>query len=305
MNWIERATRTLELESQAIAQLVGQLDGAFEAVGQLILDRPGRVIMTGIGKSAIIAQKLVATSTPPNSYLYARSRRHPRRFGFIRYDVACIQKAATRRKSAPPPSSRAAACIDWNGRKPNVSPRRAIGLFWTPVSKEACPLDLAPTSSTAAQMAMGDALATCLMDARGFKAEDFAEMHPGGALGKRLYTRIGDVLDPARTPQVSPDSTLSEVVLQMSQGRCGATAVLEAGRIVGIITDGDYADTSRPSANTVTASCQPHQNVGIGTPAYGLHIMEQHAISQIIVTKMANMRGMVHLRPHQRRHHLG
>ena len=182
--------------------------------------------------------------------------------GLVKAMMSCCasRKAATPQKSKPsPPSSKAAASLDWNGRKsPSHLAQQADYILDTTVSKEACPLDLAPTSSTAAQMAMGDALATCLMEARGFKAEDFAEMHPGGALGKRLYTRIGDLLDPERTPQVGPDSTLAEVVLQMSQGRCGATAVLEAGRIVGIITDGDlrrHLEAPQQANTTASRSC--------------------------------------------------
>ena len=121
----------------------------------------------------------------------------------------------------------------------------------TTVSQEACPLDLAPTSSTAAQMALGDALATCLMEARGFKAQDFAEVHPGGALGKRLYTRLADLLDPERAPQVNPDSTLNEIVLQMSAGRCGAAAVIENQAVLGIITDGDLRRHLEKNSGTV------------------------------------------------------
>lgn len=307
MNWIERATRTLELESQAIAQLVGQLDGAFEAVGQLILDRPGRVIMTGIGKSAIIAQKLVATfnsTGTPAVFMHAADAIHGD-LGLVQSDdvVLCISKSGNSpeiKALTPLIKSRSIPLIGMVGNRSSHLAQQADYILDTTVSKEACPLDLAPTSSTAAQMAMGDALATCLMDARGFKAEDFAEMHPGGALGKRLYTRIGDVLDPARTPQVSPDSTLAEVVLQMSQGRCGATAVLDSGRIVGIITDGDLRrhleapQQANTTASTLMSSA-PKTLESEHLAVHALHILEQHAISQIIVTKDGAYAGMVHL----------
>ena len=307
MNWIERATRTLELESQAIAQLVGQLDEAFEAVGQLILERPGRVIMTGIGKSAIIAQKLVATfnsTGTPAVFMHAADAIHGD-LGLIQGDdvVVCISKSGNSpeiKALTPLIKSRSIPLIGMVGNRASHLAQQADYILDTTVSKEACPLDLAPTSSTAAQMAMGDALATCLMDARGFKAEDFAEMHPGGALGKRLYTRIGDLLDAERTPQVGPDSPLAEVVLQMSQGRCGATAVLEAGRIVGIITDGDlrrHLEAPQQANTTASAlmSAAPKTLESEHLAVHALRILEQHAISQIIVTKDGEYAGMVHL----------
>ena len=307
MNWKERATRTLELESQAIAQLVRQLDDTFEAVGGLILDRPGRVIMTGIGKSAIIAQKLVATfnsTGTPAIFMHAADAIHGD-LGLIQGDdvVLCISKSGNSpeiKALTPLIKSRGIPLIGMIGNRASHLALQSDYILDTTVSKEACPLDLAPTSSTAAQMAMGDALATCLMEARGFKAEDFAEMHPGGALGKRLYTRIGDVLDPDRAPEVRPDSPLSEVVLQMSQGRCGATAVLDSRRIVGIITDGDLRrHLEAPQQPNTTAealmSAEPKTLESEHLAVHALQILEQHAISQIIVTKGGEYAGMVHL----------
>ena len=217
--------------------------------------------------------------------------------------VVCISKSGNSpeiKALTPLIKSRSIPLIGMVGNRASHLAQHADYILDTTVSKEACPLDLAPTSSTAAQMAMGDALATCLMDARGFKAEDFAEMHPGGALGKRLYTRIGDLLDAERTPQVGPDSTLAEVVLQMSQGRCGATAVLEAGRIVGIITDGDlrrHLEAPQQANTTASAlmSVAPKTLESEHLAVHALHTLEQHAISQIIVTKDGEYAGMVHL----------
>ena len=307
MNWIERATRTLKLESQAIAQLVDQLDESFESIGRLILKLEGRVIMTGIGKSAIIAQKLVATfnsTGTPAVFMHAADAIHGD-LGLIRGDdvVLCISKSGNSpeiKALTPLIKSRSIPLIGMVGNRTSHLAPHADYILDPTVSKEACPLDLAPTSSTAAQMAMGDALATCLMEARGFKAEDFAEMHPGGALGKRFYTRIGDLLDPARAPQVRPDSPLAEVVLQMSQGRCGATAVLDAGRIVGIITDGDlrrHLEASQQAQTTASdlMSLEPKTLESEHLAVHALQVLEQHAISQIMVTQNGQYAGIVHL----------
>lgn len=307
MNWIERATHTIELESQAIAHLVKQLDESFEAVGQLILRMDGRVIMTGIGKSAIIAQKLVATfnsTGTPAIFMHAADAIHGD-LGLIQSDdaVMCISKSGNSpeiKALTPLIKSRSIPLIGMVGNCSSHLAQHADFILDTTVSKEACPLDLAPTSSTAAQMAMGDALATCLMEARGFKAEDFAEMHPGGALGKRLYTRIGDLLDSARAPRVQPDSPLSEVVLQISQGRCGATAVMDSKRIVGIITDGDLrrhleAPEQEHTSASALMSANPKTLESKHLAVHALQVMEQHAISQLIVTKGSEYAGMVHL----------
>lgn len=307
MNWIERATYTLELESQAIAQLVKQLDASFDSIGQLILKLNGRVVMTGIGKSAIIAQKLVATfnsTGTPAVFMHAADAIHGD-LGLIQSDdaVVCISKSGNSpeiKALTPLIKSRSIPLIGMVGNRTSHLAQQADFILDTTVSKEACPLDLAPTSSTAAQMAMGDALATCLMEARGFKAEDFAEMHPGGALGKRLYTRIGDLLDPARTPQVQPGSPLAGVVLQMSQGRCGATAVLDVDRIVGIITDGDLRrHLEAPQQENTTAadlmSAEPKTLESEQLAVHALQVLEEFEISQMIVTKKGRYAGMVHL----------
>tara|TARA_B100001057_G_scaffold471031_1_gene532966 strand:+ start:3595 stop:4545 length:951 start_codon:yes stop_codon:yes gene_type:complete len=307
MNWIERATHTLLLESQAIAHLVPQLDESFETIGKLILKIEGRVIMTGIGKSAIIAQKLVATfnsTGTPAIFMHAADAIHGD-LGLIQNDdlVLCISKSGNSpeiKALTPLIKSRAFPLIGMVGNRSSHLAQHADYILDTTVSKEACPLDLAPTSSTAAQMAMGDALATCLMEARGFKAEDFAEMHPGGALGKRLYTRIGDLIEEARAPQVRPDSPLADVVLQMSQGRCGATAVIDSGQIVGIITDGDLrrhleAPHQSEALASKLMSAEPKTLESDQLAAHALQVLEHHAISQIIVTNAGKYMGMIHL----------
>ena len=307
MNWKQRAKRTLELESQAIANLVDRLDDAFDAVGDLILNLKGRVVMTGIGKSAIIAQKLVATfnsTGTPAVFMHAADAIHGD-LGLVQKDdvVICISKSGNSpeiKALSPLIKSRGIPLIGMVGNLDSHLAQQADYILDTTVTKEACPLDLAPTSSTAAQMALGDALATCLMEARGFKTEDFAEMHPGGALGKRLYTRLSDLMDAQRRPHVNPGSTLSEVVLQMSQGRCGATAVTDNGQVVGIITDGDLRRHLEAAPSTATTardlmSTDPKTLEGQRLAVYAFQVMERHAISQIIVTQEGAYAGMVHL----------
>lgn len=307
MNWIERARHTLELESQAIAQLVDQLDGSFQRVGELVLNLKGRVIMTGIGKSAIIAQKLVATfnsTGTPAVFMHAADAIHGD-LGLVQQNdaVLCISKSGNSpeiKALSPLIKSRGIPLIGMVGNLESHLAKQSDFILDTTVSKEACPLDLAPTSSTAAQMAMGDALATCLMEARGFKAEDFAEMHPGGALGKRLYTRLSDLVDAQRAPKVTPQSSLADVVLQMSQGRCGATAVLEEGTVIGIVTDGDLrrhlearGSSDVEARNLMSASPKTLEAEHLAVHAF--QVMEEHAISQIIVTEGGAYAGMVHL----------
>lgn len=307
MNWKQRAQHTLELESQAIAQLIDRLDDAFDAVGELILQLQGRVVMTGIGKSAIIAQKLVATfnsTGTPAVFMHAADAIHGD-LGLVQKQdvVICISKSGNSpeiKALSPLIKSRGIPLIGMVGNAESHLAQQSDYILDTTVSKEACPLDLAPTSSTAAQMALGDALATCLMEARGFKAEDFAEMHPGGALGKRLYTRLNDVLDAQRKPHVALTSSLSEVVLQMSQGRCGATAVVDRDQVVGIITDGDlrrHLEASQPATAIAEdlMSSAPKTLEGDHLAVHAFQLMEQHSISQIIVTQSGVYAGMVHL----------
>ena len=196
MDWIRRATETLTLESDAIRDLIPKVGRAFEDIGQLLLEMKGRVVITGIGKSAIIAQKLVATfnsTGTPAIFMHAADAIHGD-LGLVQRDdlVICISKSGNSpeiKALIPLLKSREILLIGMVGNDGSYLAQHSDHVLDTTVSKEACPLDLAPTSSTAAQMAMGDALATCLMEARGFEAADFAQMHPGGALGKRLYTR--------------------------------------------------------------------------------------------------------------------
>ena len=307
MDWIRRATETLTLESDAIRDLIPKVGIEFKAVGQLLLEMKGRVVVTGIGKSAIIAQKLVATfnsTGTPAIFMHAADAIHGD-LGLVQRDdlVICISKSGNSpeiKALVPLLKSRDIQLIGMVGNDGSYLAQHSDFILDTTVSKEACPLDLAPTSSTAAQMAMGDALATCLMEARGFEAADFAQMHPGGALGKRLYTRLQDVMRSDQNPSVMHDASLKLVVLEMSSGRCGATAVKRNDKVVGIITDGDLRRAMENGLGTDAEAIQlmndapktmPHDALAV----QAFQLMEKHSISQIMVMDGEDYAGIVHL----------
>ena len=307
MDWIRRATETLTLESDAIRDLIPKVGIEFKAVGQLLLEMKGRVVITGIAKSAIIAQKLVATfnsTGTPAIFMHAADAIHGD-LGLVQRDdlVICISKSGNSpeiKALVPLLKSRDIQLIGMVGNDGSYLAQHSDFILDTTVSKEACPLDLAPTSSTAAQMAMGDALATCLMEARGFEAADFAQMHPGGALGKRLYTRLQDVMRSDQNPSVMHDASLKLVVLEMSSGRCGATAVKRNDKVVGIITDGDLRRAMENGLGTDAEAIQlmndapktmPHDALAV----QAFQLMEKHSISQIMVMDGEDYAGIVHL----------
>ena len=307
MDWIRRATETLTLESDAIRDLIPKVGIEFKAVGQLLLKMKGRVVITGIGKSAIIAQKLVATfnsTGTPAIFMHAADAIHGD-LGLVQRDdlVICISKSGNSpeiKALVPLLKSRDIQLIGMVGNDGSYLAQHSDFILDTTVSKEPCPLDLAPTSSTAAQMAMGDALATCLMEARGFEAADFAQMHPGGALGKRLYTRLQDVMRSDQNPSVMHDASLKLVVLEMSSGRCGATAVKRNDKVVGIITDGDLRRAMENGLGTDAEAIQlmndapktmPHDALAV----QAFQLMEKHSISQIMVMDGEDYAGIVHL----------
>lgn len=307
MDWIGRATETLTLESNAIRDLIPKVGDEFIAVGKLLLQMKGRVVVTGIGKSAIIAQKLVATfnsTGTPAIFMHAADAIHGD-LGLVQQNdpVICISKSGNSpeiKALIPLLKSRRIPLIGMVGNAESYLAQHSDHQLDTTVAKEACPLDLAPTSSTAAQMAIGDALATCLMEARGFEAADFAQMHPGGALGKRLYTRLQDVMQPDQRPAVQHNANLQQVVLEMSSGRCGATAVLEGDEVLGIITDGDLRRAMENGLGTESAAIQlmnadPKKMASDALAVGAFQLMEKHSISQIMVMDQERYVGIVHL----------
>lgn len=244
---LNRAKKTLTVESEAIAACAGRLSEDFVAWVERISASPGRLIVAGIGKSADIGRKLVATfnsTGQPSAFLHAADALHGD-LGLVQEGdiVLCISKSGNSpeiKVLIPLLRSLGNPIIALTGNQDGYLAGAADFVLDATVDQEACPHNLAPTASTAAQLALGDALAMCLMDTRGFTAADFAASHPGGALGKRLYTRVADLLDPERRPAVAPEAPLAEVILSMSAGRFGATVVVDADeKVLGIITDGD------------------------------------------------------------------
>lgn len=301
------ARKTLTLEAEAVANLVNYLDDGFTQTVQALLASSGRVVFTGIGKSANIANKLVATfnsTGTPALFMHAADAIHGD-LGIVQPDdiVICISKSGNSpeiKALAPLVKSMGNTLVGFVGNLDSFLAQRSDLIVNTSVSQEACPNNLAPTTSTTAQLAMGDAIAICLMEARGFSAKDFAKYHPGGALGKKLYITLGDILSDTK-PEVSPTTSVKEVIIEISANRLGAAAVVENGQLKGVITDGDVrrmlertSDFTNLSASDIMSSnpkTMAHDELAV--EAY--HVMESNSITQIVVTEDGNYKGIVHL----------
>ena len=243
---LQTAKETILLESAAIANLAKLLDENFEKAVNFILNSNGRVIVTGIGKSANIATKIVATfnsTGTPAIFMHAADAIHGDLGNVQENDVViCISKSGNTpeiKVLVPLIKNYGNKIIAITGNIDSFLGKNADFPLNTFVEKEACPNNLAPTTSTTAQLVMGDALAVCLQDLRGFTKKDFAKYHPGGALGKRLYLRVSDLIKNNQIPRVNVSDSIAKVIIEISERRLGVTAVLENEKIVGIITDGD------------------------------------------------------------------
>ena len=243
---LQTAKETILLESKAIANLAQLLDENFEKAVNFILNSNGRVIVTGIGKSANIATKIVATfnsTGTPAIFMHAADAIHGDLGNVQKNDIViCLSKSGNTpeiKVLVPLIKNYGNKIIAITGNVDSFLGKNADFPLNTFVEKEACPNNLAPTTSTTAQLVMGDALAVCLQDLRGFTKKDFAKYHPGGALGKRLYLRVSDLITNNQIPKVNASDSIAKVIVEISERRLGVTAVLENERIVGIITDGD------------------------------------------------------------------
>ncbi len=304
----DSAKKTLKIEADAISHLADLIDDQFVSVVQLILQSEGRVVITGIGKSANIANKIVATlnsTGTPAVFMHAADAIHGDLGNVQKNDVViCISKSGESpeiKVLTPLVKNMGNLLVGMVGNMDSFLAKQSDHILNTTVEVEACPNNLAPTSSTTAQLAMGDALAVALMECRGFKASDFAKYHPGGALGKKLYTRMGDLLFDDRKPQVGLEASLSEVILEISSNRLGATIVLEGEKVQGVITDGDLrrmlekgVDVSALKAKDIM-SANP-KTISIDSLAVdGFHLMEKNKITQLVVTNGDSYAGIVHL----------
>ena len=305
---ISLAKQTISIESNAIANLINFIDDAFENAVKLIHNSRGRIIITGIGKSAIVASKIVATlnsTGSPAIFMHAADAIHGD-LGNIQQDdvIICISNSGNTpeiKVLIPLIKNYGNKIIAITGNTSSFLGTESDFVLNSSVEKEACPNNLAPTSSTTAQMVIGDALAVCLLDLNDFGSKDFAKYHPGGSLGKKLYLRVSDLVDRNEKPQVSPTTPVKDVLMEISEKRLGATAVIENNTIIGIITDGDIRrmlnstnDFSNLKASDIMSS-NP-KSIDIDAMAVDtLNTMESNNISQILVQKDGNYAGVVHL----------
>jgi len=306
---LETAKKTILLESSAIANLTNLLDENFENAVNFILNANGRVIVTGIGKSANIATKIVATfnsTGTPAIFMHAADAIHGDLGNVQENDVViCLSKSGNTpeiKVLVPLIKNYGNKIIAITGNIDSFLGKNSDFPLNTYVEKEACSNNLAPTSSTTAQLVMGDALAVCLQDLRGFSSKDFAKYHPGGALGKRLYLRVSDLIKNNQTPRVDIDSTIAKVIVEISEKRLGATAVLKNEKIVGIITDGDIRRmlTKTTDINHFTAKDimgkDPKTVSQDAMAIEALEKLERDSITQILVVDAhGNYAGVVHL----------
>ena len=302
------ARKVIQDETVAIQNLINYIDDDFEAVVRLIYENKGRVIITGIGKSAIIATKIVATMNStgtPAVFMHAADAIHGD-LGMIREEdvVICVSKSGN-----TPEIKVLIPLIRNNGNNNIVAmvsntdsflAKNSLYVLKAKVEKEACPLNLAPTNSTTAQLVLGDALAMCLVECRSFSSRDFARFHPGGSLGKRLYTRVSDVYDGTNRPCITREAGIRPVILAMSKG---AVAIVDGEeRLEGIITDGDlrrmmekYDDVDGLTAKDVMSKSP--KTILEDELAYNAYrMMEQNSITQLVVVdKDRHYKGMVHI----------
>ncbi len=303
------ALRTLELQAASISNLSAFINADFVKAVEQIAYCKGRLVVSGIGKSAIIAQKIVATlnSTGTASlFMHAADAIHG--------DLGMIQKEDMLlliSKSGDSPEIKVLipliknfgnTLIGMAGNDQSYLARNCDILLNTTVLQEACPNNLAPTTSTTAQMVMGDALAVCLMEMKGFNSGDFAKFHPGGTLGKKLYLRVADLLLNNQQPAVGPDASIKEVIVEITRNRLGAAAVLdENGLITGIITDGDLrrmlekSDSVKALKAKDIMSHSPKQIASDAMAAEALDIMRNKNINQLLVTDQGRYTGIVHI----------
>ena len=302
------AKTALKLEIEGIQQVSDRLNLDFVESVKAILTSKGRVVITGIGKSAIIAQKIVATLNSTGTaamFMHAADAIHGD-LGMIQQDdvVICISKSGNTpeiKVLTPLLKQAGNILIGIVGDTNSFLANQANLILDTTTAQEACPHNLAPTTSTTAQLAMGDALAVCLLESREFTSADFARFHPGGALGKRLYLKVGDLAAQNEKPQVLPNTPVKDVLLEITKNRLGAAAVVENNKLVGVITDGDIRRMLEkgPFSETFTAKDIMGKNPKtIDASALAVDALQQMRslhISQILVCENEVYAGIVHL----------
>jgi len=305
---VDFALRTIDIEVASIQGLKTFIDSDFVEAVKLIHFSESRVIISGIGKSAIVAQKIVATlnsTGTPAVFMHAADAIHGD-LGIIQKNdtVICISKSgntAEIKMLVPLIKSGGNKLVGMVGDINSYLAKQADLVLNTTVEKEACPHNLAPTSSTTAQMALGDALAVCLLECKGFTGSDFAKYHPGGALGKRLYLRVSELYPNNPKPLVKPSDPLSAVLMEISSNRLGATAVIENNQLIGIITDGDLRRMIEKGANLLDVKALDIMSKNPKTippsmmAVEALQLMKSNNITQLIIADEGSYLGFVHL----------
>jgi arabinose-5-phosphate isomerase len=305
---INVAKQTVEMEAKAILHLSTLIDDNFADAVNLIYNSKGRVVITGIGKSAIIASKIVATlnsTGTPAIFMHAADAIHGD-LGLILEDdvVICISKSGNTpeiKVLVPLIKSAHNKMIAITGNKDSFLGLQADFVLNAYVEKEACPNNLAPTTSTTAQLVIGDALAICLLEKRGFSSKDFAKYHPGGSLGKKLYLRVHNISSVNQRPQVDANASIKEVIVEISEKLLGVTAVIENDKIIGVITDGDLRrmlsktdDFSSLTAKDIMSK-NPKRISPEAMAVDAKELMEDFGITQLLVEDNGKYAGVIHL----------
>jgi arabinose-5-phosphate isomerase len=305
---LKTARKTIDLERDAIANLSHLLTNDFANAVSLIYNSKGRVIITGIGKSAIIANKIVATlnsTGTPSVFMHAADAIHGD-LGLILDDdvVICISKSGNTpeiKVLVPFIKNAKNKLIAITGNEKSFLAQQADFILNAYVAQEACPNNLAPTTSTTAQLVLGDALAVCLLELRGFSSKDFAKYHPGGALGKRLYLRVSDLSSVNEKPRVELNTSAKNVIIEISEKMLGVTAVVDNNKIAGIVTDGDLRRmlTKSDAFIHLTAkdimSNNPKRIDENAMAVDAKELMEKYGISQLLVEKDGEYAGVIHI----------
>lgn len=303
------AKKVLQDEAEAILSLKSYINEDFEACVEAVLYSKGRLIITGIGKSAIIGQKIVATMNStgtPAIFMHAADAIHGD-LGMIRAEdmVLCISKSGDTpeiKVLVPLLKRYRNQLIAMVSNLDSYLAKNADFVLNAHVEREACPLNLAPTTSTTVALALGDALAMCLLEARDFTSRDFAKYHPGGSLGKKLYLKVQDIFPHNELPKVSKDADIQTVILEMTSKRLGATAVVgENDELLGIVTDGDLRRMLRDQKDFSTLQAKDIMNAKpkvVSSEEYAanaLAIMQEKSITQLVVVEDKRLLGFVHL----------
>ena len=302
------ARETVETEAKAIQYLSTLIDEEFASAVAYIYQSKGRVIVTGVGKSANIATKIVATlnsTGTPAIFMHAADAIHGD-LGIIQENdtVICISKSGNTpeiKVLVPLIKASGNKLIGLTANKESFLGQQSDYVLNAYVDKEACPNNLAPTTSTTAQLVMGDALAMALLNLRGFSSKDFARVHPGGSLGKKLYLRVSDLTTLSSKPEVTPDTDLKKVIVEISENLLGVTAVVDQDKIVGIITDGDLRRMLSKVDNIagltakeiMTKNPKLINNDAMAIEA--MELMDRYGITQILAHDNGRYTGVVHI----------